>query len=339
MIAVTGGSGFFGIAFVEALLKRGAHVRVLDREEIDESFRGRVDFRKVDIRDRDLVIRGLQGSDVVYHNAAVVPISKAKADFWAINEKGTRHVLEGAEKGGAKRVIFYSTSQSLFGISPKLPVTEDTPQNPFGDYGLSKHAAEKICEEYRARGMNLSIIRPRTIIGAGRLGIFQILFEWIRKGSPVYMIGDGTNRLQFVGLQDLIDISLRLLDTGDNEDFNVGTDRFGTLREDLEGLIHHAGTRSRLVFCPGWVAKPGLALLDKLGMSPFVDLHYRTIDHSFYFDISKAKRVFGWSPKQSNLEALIEAYDWYVARADEILKSTGTTHRKAVKKGILSFLR
>src|SRR3989344_8219855 len=228
-IAVTGGSGFFGIAFVRALLERGKRVRVLDRESIDPEFRDKVEFYQVDIRDRDAVLRGLEGCEVVYHNAAVVPISKVKADFWAINEKGTRHVLEGAERGGAKRVIFYSTSKSLFGISPKLPVTEDTPHSPFGDYGLSKHAAEEICEEYRARGMNLSIVRPRTIIGAGRLGIFQILFEWIRKGSPVYMIGPGSNRLQLIGLEDLVEVSLLLKDRGSNEDFNIGAEEYQTL--------------------------------------------------------------------------------------------------------------
>lgn len=141
LICVTGGSGFFGIALVKKLLESGFSVRVLDREELDLSIRPHVDFRTVDIRNRDLVISALKGCSAVYHNAAVVPVSRAAADFWAINEKGTEYILEGASLNGVKRVIHYSTSQSLFGISPKLPVTEETVQNPFGDYGTSKHAA------------------------------------------------------------------------------------------------------------------------------------------------------------------------------------------------------
>ena len=303
MICITGGSGFFGIALVEALVWRGEKVRVLDLEPIDERLKNRVDFRRVDIRDGRATTDALRGCDVVYHNAAVVPISRAGVDFWAINEKGTRHVLEGAIQGGAKRVIHYSTSQSLFGINPKLPVTEETPQNPFGDYGKSKHAAELICREYREKGLDISIVRPRTIIGAGRLGIFQLLFEWIRNGSPVYMIGRGQNRLQFIGLEDLIQVSLLLKDKGNSEDFNIGAEKFGTVREDLEALIRYAGTGSGFVGIPWFLARPGLALLDVLNLSPFVDLHYKTIDHDFYFDVSKVKRVLKWFPQESNLDA------------------------------------
>ncbi|MBI2121744.1 MAG: NAD-dependent epimerase/dehydratase family protein [Candidatus Sungbacteria bacterium] len=339
MICITGGSGFFGIALVEALLKRGEKVRVLDIEPIDGRLKNKVDFRRVDIRDSRATMDALRECDMVYHNAAVVPISRAGVDFWAINEKGTRYVLEGALRGGARRVIHYSTSQSLYGIQPKLPVTEETSQSPFGDYGKSKHAAELVCLEYRKKGLDISIVRPRTIIGAGRLGIFQMLFEWIRTGSYVYMIGRGQNRLQFIGLEDLIQVSLILKDRGSNEDFNIGAEKFGTVREDLKALIRHAGTGSRFVGIPGFLARPGLALLDMLNLSPFVDLHYKTIDHDFYFDVSKAKRMLGWSPQESNFEALVKAYDWYALHAEEIKKSTGTTHRKAVKKGIFSILR
>lgn len=339
MICVTGGSGFFGNALVRALLRYGFSVRVLDLGPVDGDLQNKVDFRRVDICDQNAVKESLAGCGVVYHNAAVIPISKAGADFWNINEKGTANVLDGAYRAGAKRFIHYSTSQSLFGLSPILPVTEDTPQNPFGDYGKSKAAAEKICREYRSRGMNISIIRPRTILGAGRLGIFQILFEWVRKGSPVYIIGSGQNKLQFVGLDDMVEISLVLLERGNYEDFNVGTEHFGTLKNDLEDLIKHAGTGSYIKSVPALLAKPVLAALDLLNLSPLVDLHYKTIDRDFYFDITKVKKNLGWRSKESNLAALIKGYDWYVDHARELLNSVGTTHRQGVKRGIFSFFR
>lgn len=338
MIGVTGGSGFFGAALVEKLLDLGWPVRVLDREEGDDCFRSRVDFRLVDISDYQKVVPALKDCEIIYHNAALVPVSRAGRNFWEVNVKGTENILKGAFFHGVRRVIHYSTSQSLYGLTPNLPVTENTPQNPFGDYGKSKSVAETICHDYRRRGLDISIVRPRTIVGAGRLGIFQILFERIRQGKSIPLPGGGQNKLQFVGLEDLIDASWRLLNGPVNEDFNVGAEEFGTLSEDLLALIRHAGTRARLLaisvplsIASGW-------LLDKAGLSPFVDLHYRTIHKNFYFDVTKAKQMLNWQPKESNLIALIKAYDWYVKHRHEVVVGEGSTHRKGVKEKFLRLL-
>lgn len=339
MIVVTGGSGFFGIALVRALLAAGERVRVLDREPLDNALRASAEFRQIDIRNELGMISALAGCDVVYHNAAVVPISRSGRDFWSINQGGTKNVLEGALLSGAKRVIFYSTSSSLYGIPDHLPVTEETPPKPLGDYGKSKFAAEQICRQYRDRGLNISIVRPRTIVGAGRLGIFQILFEWIRTNHPVYLINGGRNRLQLIGLDDLVAVSLLLRDRGNREDFNIGAEQYETLHDDLAATVRHAGSSSRLIPVPGWLARPALGALDFLCLSPFVDLHYRTIDKDFYFDISKAKRLLGWQPRESNQDALRNAYNWYAAHYQSIDRNYGSTHRKAVKKGLLSLLK
>jgi nucleoside-diphosphate-sugar epimerase len=339
MICVTGGSGFFGIALVKRLLALGKEVRVLDCDPIDISLRARVDFRQVDIRKREETISALSGCNIVYHNAAVVPISRAGKDFWEINEKGTDHVLAGAKRAGAEKIIFYSTSSPLYGLHPKLPVTETSPQNPVGDYGKSKQAAEEVCKRYRRDGLDISIVRPRTIIGPGRLGIFAILFEWIRTNKHVWLIGNGRNRMQFVGLHDLLDVSLLLLERGHREDFNIGAEKFATMREDLNSLIQHAGSSSKIIGMPAFVARNALWLLDKFRASPFVDFHYKTIDKDFYFDISKAKKVLGWQPKESNSASLIQAYDWYVSNIEAIRSNKGSAHRTGAKKGLLSILR
>lgn len=338
MICVTGGSGFFGIALVKKLLSLGHRVRVLDREDIDAALEPSVEFVRVDIRDREGVIKALEGCTVVYHNAAVVPVSRAGEDFWSINERGTENVLEGAYRADAARVIHYSTSQSLFGINPGLPVTEETPQHPFGDYGRSKHAAEKICLAYRDKGLNISIVRPRTIVGAGRLGIFQILFERIRQGRLIPLPGGGYNRLQLVGLEDLIAVSLLLLEKGHGQDFNIGAEHFGMLREDIGALLRHTATGARILNVPVWLSVPTGWMLEKLGLSPFVDLHYRTIHKDFYFDAAKAKQALGWESHESNKDALIKGYDWYVDNVAHIAVDSGSTHRRGVRQKFLRWL-
>ena len=98
-----------------------------------------------------------------------------------------------------------------------------------GPYGESKVQAERVCESFRNAGMCVPIVRPKTFIGTGRLGVFQILYDWIKDGKPIPIIGDGTNRYQLLEVEDLVD-AIFLLATAPqekvNDTFNVGAERF-----------------------------------------------------------------------------------------------------------------
>ena len=97
----------------------------------------------------------------------------------------------------------------------------------------------------------MTIVRPRTILGHGRLGIFGILFDWIADGADPFVLGDGSNRYQFVHADDLADgLPARRRPAPGPAIFNVGTDRFGTMREALEHLCAHAGTGAEVRSLP-----------------------------------------------------------------------------------------
>jgi nucleoside-diphosphate-sugar epimerase len=117
-----------------------------------------------------------------------------------------------------------------------MPITNDTPRNPVEIYGRAKLAAEELVLQAGREGMRVSLIRPRTIVGTGRLGIFDILFNWVRDGANIYVIGSGNNLFQFIHVDDLCEVSIRSALQKVPGLFNVGTDRFGTLREDLGAL-------------------------------------------------------------------------------------------------------
>ena len=91
----------------------------------------------------------------------------------------------------------------------------------------------------------MTIVRPRTILGHGRLGIFGILFDWIADGADPIVLGDGANRYQFVHADDLATVCLLAADHAGPAVFNAGTDRFGTMRDALDHLCAHAGTGCR----------------------------------------------------------------------------------------------
>ena len=125
------------------------------------------------------------------------------------------------------------------------------------------------------------------------------------------------------------------LDNGRPGIYNVGTDRFGTLREGLESLISHAGTRSKVKSLPAGLTINGLRVLDWCGLSPLAPWHYLTYHRPFYYDVAPLLAM-GWSPRYSNAEMFQESYEWFKANYDRLkAEKAGSAHTKPVREGIL----
>jgi UDP-glucose 4-epimerase len=147
---VTGGAGFIGSHLVEALLKRGDHVRVLDslatgRVANLDPFMADIEFHRADLRDREAVQIAAHGVDVILHQAALPSVQRSVQDPMAcheINVTGTLHVLEAAREAQVRRVVMASSS-SVYGDTPVLPKVESMPAAPLSPYAVSKLAAER----------------------------------------------------------------------------------------------------------------------------------------------------------------------------------------------------
>jgi nucleoside-diphosphate-sugar epimerase len=334
---VTGGSGYLGETVVRKLCARGDRVRVLDLVD-NEDRPDDVDFVRGDIRDAGAVRAALAGVDVVHHNVAQVPLAKDREQFTSVNVEGTRILLEAALAAGVRKVILVSSS-AVYGVPPRNPVDASVWPNPQESYGEAKLAGEKVGREYVERGLDISVVRPRTILGHGRLGIFQILFEWVRRGRPIYTLGPGTNRYQFVHADDLAEVCLRADRLPGFRVLLAGTDRFGTMRELLEGLVHHAGTESPIRALPFGPTQAAMAWTSKLGLSPLGDYHTLMYGREMYFDVADTKAALGWAPRYSNAEMIAESYDWYVAHRTEVLsRKDASHHRSPVRLGVLKLL-
>ena len=181
------------------------------------------------------------GVDVIMHNVAQVPLAKDHELFWTVNVVGTANVLLGGRDAGVDKVV-HTSSSAIFGIPEQNPVDESTPGRPLEAYGQAKLHAEVLCHEAAARdGVDVTIVRPRTILGHGRLGIMAILFEFVAEGAPVFVFGKGDNRYQFVHANDLADASIRAADRPGPTTYNIGAREMGTMRETLQALVDHAG--------------------------------------------------------------------------------------------------
>ncbi len=338
---ITGGSGFCGVHLAARLIRDGYRVRILDTATLNmPRLEKSVEFVQADVRDASAAAKACEGIDVIFHMAAILPVSRSgRRTFYDVNVNGTVNILESSLKKKARRAVFISSS-AVYGVPKEAPINESTRFCAVEDYGRSKIEAEKACRAYRKKGLDTVILRPRTILGKGRLGIFHILFNWIAEGDNIYLIGRGDNPIQFLSVGDFTEAcALAIGAPCRDEDINIGADSFGTIREDLEGLIDYAGTGSGVVSLPAWPAKAALAVLDKVDLSPLTAWHYLTYDKSFYFDTGKARRALGFGPSYSNLDMLRESYDWYLARKEGVDAKIGVTHRHSAAQRMLRAFR
>jgi len=332
---VTGGAGYFGTLLVEALVREGRRVRILDVH--DAELPAGVEKVRADIRDAAAVERACEGVEVIHHNVALVPLAKDSEAFFAVNEGGMRSVLDAAKKKKVRKIVSMSSS-AVYGAPERNPVDDDTPLRPGEDYGRAKVAAEALCRKaVEGDGLDVTIIRPRTIMGHGRLGIMQILFEWIRRGRNIPVLGRGDNLYQFVHADDLASACLKAAARSGPATYNVGAEKFSTMRETLESLCRYAGTGSRVVSVPAAPATSMMKVTSRLRVSPLGAYHALMYGRSMYFDVSRTKAELGWSAKFSNEEMFAESYDWYLRHRSEVLARTDASHhRSPVRQGVLA---
>jgi nucleoside-diphosphate-sugar epimerase len=337
MWAISGGAGFLGLHLSRRLLADGHDVRSLDVVPLDDArLEDSVQELRGDVRDRGHVEELVDGADVVVHAAAALPIQASRESIRSVNVTGTENVLRAARDAGVRRVVFIS-STAVYGVPEKHPIEEDDPLVGVGWYGESKIDAEALC---RVAAVETTIVRPKTFIGPERLGVFEILFDWIREGRRIYILGKGHNRYQLLGVEDLVDAIVRAATVPEaaGETFNVGATEFGTVRSDLQALIDHAGSSSRLQPVPVKPAELALRALELLKLSPLAEWHYKTAHKDSFVDVSKAQHLLGWQPRLSNREALIETYDWYLANRGRV-GAAGVTHRVPWNQQALGLLK
>ncbi|WP_136620874.1 MULTISPECIES: NAD-dependent epimerase/dehydratase family protein [Mesorhizobium] len=334
---VTGGSGYFGELLTKQLLEQGTHVRVFDLNFPGFSHPN-LEFFKGTILDRNAVKQAVSGVKKVFHNVAQVPLAKDVDLFWSINKDGTQILADESVAAGVVKLI-YTSSSAVFGVPKANPVTEDTVTNPAEDYGRAKLAGEMICKEAMQRhGLDVAIVRPRTILGHGRLGIVQILFDWIERGLDIPVFAGGNNRYQFVHSDDLAWACIAASDMRGFAEYNIGAAEFGTMRELLQTVIDHTGTESRIKSIPMRPTALAANLASTLGLSPLGPYHSLMYGRSMYFDISKAQRELDFMPKYSNSQMIIETYNWYQANKASLSKGGASRHKSPVKQQILALV-
>jgi nucleoside-diphosphate-sugar epimerase len=334
---ITGGAGFLGINLTRDLLARGHSVVSLDVADFTYPERSRITEIKGDIRDLPTVKRAMQDVDMVVHTAAALPLYTPQ-DIYTTDIDGSRNVLQAAYEAGVERMIHIS-STAVYGIPDHHPLFENDQLQGVGPYGEAKVQVEGISAEYRAKGMCVPVIRPKSFVGPERLGVFALFYDWAKDGKNFPVLGSGNNRYQLLDVEDLCD-AIYLTATLDrdkvNDVFNIGAKEFTTFKEDYQAVLDYAGYGKKIIPLPAGPAIWTLRMLEKLNMSPLYRWVYETAVEDSFVSIEKAERVLGYAPKYSNKQALIRNYQWYIDHLSEFQGQSGVSHRVPWKQGALS---
>ncbi len=337
---ITGGAGFLGINLVRYLLARGHKVASLDLADFDYPERDRVTIYKGDIRNRADVDKAMQGIHNDVHTAAALPLY-SEADILSTDIEGTRTVMDSAFEHGVERAIQIS-STAVYGVPDHHPLYEPDKMIGVGPYGKAKIDAEKVCEGYRAKGMCVPIIRPKSFIGPERLCVFALLYDWAKDGKGFPMLGSGKNRYQLLDVEDLCE-AIYLCATLDrsavNDTFNIGAKAFTTMREDYQAVLDTAGFGRKIRPLPETPAILALRVMWALKISPLYGWVFETAGKDSFVSIEKAEKVLGYKPKYSNKDALIRNYRWYLDNMGKFEGQSGVSHRVPWNQGVLKLAK
>jgi len=337
---ITGGSGFLGINLIRFLLARGHKVRSIDFAPFDYPEKEMIQAVLDDIRNKKAVDQCMQDIDIVVHAAAALPLYK-KEEIFSTDVDGTRNIFEAASKYGVQRIIHIS-STAVYGIPDHHPLYEDDDLSGVGYYGQAKILAEEICNDFRKKGMCVSIIRPKSFVGPERLGVFALFYDWAKDGKNFPMIGNGRNRYQLLDVEDLC-AAIYLCATKNsnivNDTFNIGAKEFATMKEDYQAVLDRAGFHKQIIGFPAQPMIWALSFLEFLRISPLYKWVYETASKDSFVSIEKAEKVLGFKPNFSNRQALIRNYEWYLDNVDKFKDKSGVSHRVPWKQGILKLVK
>jgi UDP-glucose 4-epimerase len=304
---VTGGAGFIGSNLADALLARGAEVRVFDNLSTGflDNVPGDAELLEGDIRDEAAVRAAVAGADVVFHQAAHRAVLQSVQDPLSTdlaNTHGTLLILKAAQDAGVRRVVAASSS-SVYGGAKELPTPESAPLVPRSPYAVSKLAGETYCRVWSELfGLETVALRyfnvygPRQRPDSAYAAVIPLFTAALRTGARPIVHGDGGQSRSFAYIDDVVAANLAAA---------------AAPAESCSGKAYNiAGSSTHTL----------LELLDELGAILGVEVEPEhtapragDIRHSFA-DLSAAARDLGWQPNVSLVDGLRRTVDWFALR-------------------------
>lgn len=310
---VTGGGGFLGRAIVEQLVARGERVRVLARGRYPELEPLGVACIRGDLRDSEVTQAACEGMDVVFHAAGVAGIWGPWDHYYRINVLGTRHVIAGCRRHGVPRLVFTSSPSVTFDGTSQENVDETA---PYASRWLCHYAQTKAMAEQEVLAANdaqlaTCALRPHLIWGPGDPHLVPRLIARARSGR-LRRVGDGTNRVDMVFVDNAAAAHLQAAYALSPDSAVAGSVYFISQGEpvncwawidEILALVDLPPVRRAISLRAAWRVGGALETVYRalrIGAEPPMTRFLAAqLGTSHWFDISRARRDFGYEPRIS----------------------------------------
>ncbi len=312
-VLVTGGLGFVGSSVVLSLVKKGAHVTIVDNMSPMQggnlfnihTVLKHVQVNYTDIRDVNAIEQLVKGKDYIFHLARQTDHIISQTDPFPdidINVKGTAILLEACRKLNPTVRLINVGTRGQYGEAVSLPVAEDAPTNPKGIYELTNLTAEKMVKIYHENhGIRSVMLRltniygPRAQMKTNHYGVVNWFIRQAIDGEKIAVFGDGLMQRDFLYIDDAVDAMLRCATSEKcyGEIINVGRDKPDTFLHLVKTICRIAGKRASYHF------------------TPFSQERKTQEPGNFASDITKITRLTGWKPKTSLQTGIAKTIAYY----------------------------
>lgn len=324
-IAVTGANGFLGREIVRQLHARGDSVIALTRKPDPDFNKPQIENRLADLRDRGALHNALQGASAVIHTAAIAGIWGPWKDYFEINTLGTRNILAECRTLGIHRLVFSSSPSVTFAATDQVHLNETA---PYATHWLCHYPHTKALAEQEVLAANNShslhtcALRPHLIWGPGDQHLIPRLIDRARKGKLV-QVGAGDNFIDTIYIENAAEAHLQALDHLAPGSPVCGKAYFLSQGEPVNcwtwigEVLALAGLRPpqrKISFKTAWRVGALLEFLHTLLRSQAEPRMTRflaaQLAKSHNFDITAARRDFGYSPRISTAEGMLRLGAW-----------------------------
>ena len=305
-ILITGSNGFLGNLAKEYFIQNYELVLV------DLSSSSDANFYKVDIGNFSEIddVISKEKPNIIFHFASEIFDTHNKKKIYKTNVEGSSNIKKSAIKNNIENLIFTSTF-SLYEKNYDYLISETEPISCKNYYGLTKSKVEELLLDSEPE-LNVSIFRCPIIVDKSRAHRLGVLFEFLKDNCTLWILGDGSNKLQFVSASDLFIAIEKSINLNGKHVYNIGCEKVETIKETFEYLINKTGSKSKIRHFNKNLGLLILRILSFLRLINFIDYHNKILVSNIVLDISRIKKDLNFVPTKSTAELMLDAYNYYV---------------------------